>query len=492
VCWDTFDADEIWATVPLRRAPQPAKAPRGEELPGDRRRVFNSGGGGGRWQRGVALPPSEERRSKEKDANSPNDLWDDPVGGVTGAALDFSAFGALAEGDAASGSGDAFDFDKMAEESRKLEEELHGSSGDTPAKPIGPVDSKRALATSGTTTRSGSGDDVNVFEDFDEVSSDVGEGELEQPAVVEGIQNAVEDPSASSRLMSMIGVKREGGEGESAWNGNGPPGGDGAPGLEEAGALVGLSLNPWGDLIAAGAAPSQPTAGQQGLGVDLASRLESFAAEQKARESAEMERRRRQEQEEAQRRAMAQQQQAQDRARQQQDQQQQSSPQSQVEAVLMERISAILENSWGRSDLVSILSTLHAEDSRVIPLLGSVDLLRDLIAHNPRWIALRQDPAYGAEMAVLQMTNAQWQQQEQQMRAEEEEARRREEQLRLENMQRQRNMSSDAGGLPRINPDAPWFYSDPQGNIQVRLLLYLSAEYSQLDIHLLRGLIFLS
>ena len=136
----------------------------------------------------------------------------------------------------------------------------------------------------------------------------------------------------------------------------------------------------------------------------------------------------------------------------------------------MERISTILENSWGRSDLGSILSTLHTEDSRVIPLLGSVELLRDLIAHNPRRVALRHDPAFGAEMAVLQMTNAQWSQHEAQVRAqrEQEAARRREEQLRMESIQHQRSMSSDGGsGATRINPDAPWFYSDPQGNIQV-------------------------
>ena len=64
-----------------------------------------------------------------------------------------------------------------------------------------------------------------------------------------------------------------------------------------------------------------------------------------------------------------------ERARQQAIQQQQQSAHSQVELVLMERISVILENSWGRSDLVSILNTLHSEDSRVIPLLGNAEAL---------------------------------------------------------------------------------------------------------------------
>lgn len=491
VCWDTFDSDEIWAAVPARRpAAPPGKpgGPRGEEAPpGERRRSYNTSAPG-RWQRGQALPPSEERR-KDKDADNPSDLWDDPVGGVTGAALDFSAFGDMADG-GSTGSGDAFDFDKMTEATRKFEEELHGPSGSTDEDDIDQrkVDMKRPLATVGTAIRAGSGDGANVFEDFDAPEQSVNDGAtLEQPAVVEGIQSAVEDPSASSRLMAMIGVKKEGGAnltrtdsagstGESPWNGNNGPSGDvGLAGLGGGpGSNLGLSLNPWGDPIAGAPPPAAPQNNNNvGLGMDLASRLESFAAEQKARESADMEqkelRRRRLEQDDAQRHAMAQQQQAQERSRQQQgmqqQQQQQNSPQSQVEAVLMERISTILENSWGRSDLVSILSTLHAEDSRVIPLLGSVDLLRELIAHNPRRVTLRQDPSFGAEMAVLTMTNAQWQQHEQ-ARVQQEEVQRREEQIRMENIQRQRSMSSDGGGAPRINPDAPWFYSDPQGNIQ--------------------------
>ena len=473
VCWDTFDSDAIWAQVPSRRPSAPIKP---GEVPGERRRSYNSTGGG-RWQRGQALPPSEERR-KDKDASNPDDLWDDPIGGATGAAMDFSAFGDEGGG-GGGGGGDAFDFDKMAEASRKLEEELHGpddidDSGGDNNDPNGAlelkVDAKRPLATVGTQIRSGSGDNVNVFEDFDDPAANGTEDEIEQPAL-EPASTGGEDPSASSRLMAMIGVKKEGEPGGPGWNGSAP--------ADDAGLLAGLSLNPWGDPIISGGSGAAPAPQQQnvGLGLDLASRLESFAAQQKEAEQKEG-LRRRQEQEEAQRRAMAQQQAQQDRARQhqsqqqgmQQQQQQQPSPQSQVEAVLMERISTILENSWGRSDLGSILSTLHSEDSRVIPLLGSVELLRDLIAHNPRRVALRQDPAFGAEMAVLQMTNAQWSQHEAQVRAqqEQEDRRRREEQIRMENIQRQRSMSSDGGGgPPRINPDAPWFYSDPQGNIQV-------------------------
>ncbi|CAB9498286.1 GYF domain [Seminavis robusta] len=494
VCWDAndADADEIWAAVPMRRSsvPMPKGGPTrgGEELtPGERRRSYNAPNTG-RWQRGVALPPSEEKRGsgKDKDANHPSDLWDDPVGGATGAAMDFSAFGGMPEGDlkgsgsggggdgASTGSGDTFDFEKMAEATRKFEEELHGSRGSNDledeeeinARQVH-VDPKRPLATIGTTIRSGSGDNVNVFEDFDAPTEEDDLGEqpaLDDPAAAppaeEPTSTMTAEEEASSRLMAMIGVKKE----DNA--------GSGLLGLGGPSSSTSIPLNPWG-----GPMLPTPQSTQQnvGLGMDLASRLESFAAEQKAREAAEMEQkellRRRQEQEESQRRALAQQQQAQERARQQaqqqqaMQQQQQPSPQAQVELVLMERITTILENSWGRSDLVSILSTLHAEDSRVIPLLGNVDLLRDLIAHNPRRVALRQDPAFGTEMAVLQMTNAQFQQHEAQVRAQQqEELRRREEQIRMETIQRQRSMSTE--GPPRINPDAPWFYSDPQNNIQ--------------------------
>lgn len=468
VCWDTFDADAIWAEVSVRRPSAPLKP---GEVPAEKRRSYTSSTGQGRWQRGQALP---DRRKEKEDASNPDDLWDDPIGGATGAAMDFSAFGDTPEG--GGGGGDAFDFDKMAEASRELEEELHGpqdigGSGGNNNGADGAlelkVDAKRPLATVGTQIRSGSGDNVNVFEDFDDPAANDGGDKIEQPALEPGSAGG-EDPSASSRLMAMIGVKK--GEEGRSWNGSAPAEDAGLLGLGGA-AAAGLSLNPWG-----GPAPQQENVG---LGMDLASRLESFAAEQKEAEQKEL-LRRRQEQEEAQRRAMAQRQQQQqqqaqqDRARQQSQQQQQPSPQSQVEAVLMERISTILENSWGRSDLGSILSTLHSEDSRVIPLLGSVELLRDLIAHNPRRVALRQDPAFGAEMAVLQMTNAQWSQHEAQVRAQQEQeaARRREEQIRMESIQHQRSMSSDGGsGPPRINPEAPWFYSDPQGNIQVCLCL---------------------
>lgn len=462
-------------------APKPGPGGIGP-LPGTDRR--NSAPVGGRWARGVALPPAEEGRRKERDADNPNELWDDPV--ATGAAADFSAFGGIPEDN------DVFDFDKMAEASKKLEEELHGprnnddEDSDDPAHHAVKVDANRPLASAGMTMTSGSGDDVNVFEDFDAPGS---EGEAP------GIRGGDEDPTASSRLMKMIGVTREPGPAASgvpseSQSTNTPSNPWGAPAADSTtknvdpilGSISGVSglggasssipLNPWGAPIGA-PQPAPET------GMNLAASLEAFAAEQKAREvqvaeemkkrAAQEEMRRRQE-EEVQRRAMAQRQ-AEDRARQQAIQQQQASHQSQVEIVLMERICSILENSWGRSDLVSILNTLHSEDSRVVPLLGNVEALRALLARSPQRVALRHDPNFGGDMAVLLMTNTQWQQQQQQQQAQ---ARLQEEELQRRRAAEEAEATARAKAqnqaIGPINPDQPWFYSDPQNNIQVSSL----------------------
>jgi hypothetical protein len=479
VCWDTFDAETIWETVRERRASVLAKV--GVEGDPRRRNAPNTG----RWTRGLALPPQEEAaRRREREADNPNELWDDPMGGTVGAASDFSAFGAMPADD----DDGAFDFDKMAEASKKLEEELHGKSrndddddDELEKQTSKKVDVSRPLASAGTTLVSGSGDDVNVFEDFDAPSEpgSVAEETEGKPLGAEtpAVRGGDEDPSASSRLMKMIGVTK--GTDDSLKDlGNNPWGVDpinSATGTTVdpiIGAIGGgsLSLNPWGDTVA-GATGAQPGAlglGLSAFGANTNSREAQLAAERQkaAQHEAEMLRRRQQE-EEAQRRAMAEQ-----KARQQQasiqQQQQQPTQQSQIELVLMERICLILENSWGRSDLASILSTLHAEDSRVIPLLQNTDSLRALIARSPQRVAIRRDPGYGAEMAVLLLTNAQWQQQQQQQQ----------QQLQQEEIRRRRQMEEEANRaktqsrlIASINHDAPWFYSDPQNNIQVRLLL---------------------
>merc|ERR1719296_548247 len=140
---------------------------------------------------------------------------------------------------------------------------------------------------------------------------------------------------------------------------------------------------------------------------------------------------------------------------------------SQVETILLERISTVLEKSWGRADLMNILSTLHMEDSRVIPLLGSIDALKALLARHPQRFALAKEPQYGVDVAILILSNAQWGQQKQQ-----------------EEMQRQQHMqaaqaAAQAQQEVKVTPptttttqtqtkvtNAPWFYADPQGNIQ--------------------------
>lgn len=490
-----MDAEEIWDAVPRERrlsigsegAPKPAPGlgrgipPAVTEDPRARRNPLNAPSSG-RWQRGVALPPAEEGgRRKEKDAEDPDELWDDPVGGATGAASDFSAFGGMLPSD----DGEAFDFDKMAEESRRLEAELRGTStsleisDDEQLQHAHKIDPKRPLASTGTTIVSGSGNDVNVFEDFDSP----GEGEAQEDS--SNIRAGDSDPSASSRLMKMIGVNKDPAEDASSnpWGTNEMPNKSdhSSPADPILGAIPGvstaLSLNPWGDPIIPSSAAPQQDAG----GMDLAARLQAFAVEQRSKEvqvAAEMEQRaqqaemlRRRQEEEVRQHTLAQRQ-AEERVRQQQAQaavmQQAQNQQSQVELVLMERICSILENSWGRSDLVSILTTLHSEDSRVIPLLGNVDALRALIARSPQRVVLQRDPMAG-DMAQLLLTNVQWQQQ---VRAQQEELQRREQQRRLEEEAAAR-ARSEAQNRPKtqIDADAPWFYSDPQGNIQVSKLL---------------------
>jgi hypothetical protein len=498
VCWDTLDAEEIWESVRERRPSQVAPAkPTGVLEVDPRRRNASSNG---RWQRGVALPPPEEARRKEREADNPNELWDDPVGGVTGAASDFSSFGALPAGE---DDDNVFDFEKMAEASRKLEDEIHGLPKGNEDEDEGDddddesemhskkkVDISRPLASAGTTLVSGSGDDVNVFEDFDTPSEPATELESDTAASMDSIattpavRGGDEDPSASSRLMKMIGVSRQTmQEGDDASKSSSNPWGASPNGGHENSGVtsidpiigtisggIGVSLNPWGD-------PVTSTSGSQAsAGMDLGILLGPVDGEQKSREiqiSSDREqmalqeaevRRRRFQQEEAQRRSLVLQKAELERQQQPAVQHQTSPQQKQIELVLMERICVILENSWGQSDLGSVLSTLHSEDSSVIPFLSNVDSLRALIARSPYRVALRRDPGFGGDIAVLLMTNAQWQQQQQVQ------ARMQHEELHRRKMEKEAAARAQAQGrlVASINHKAPWFYSDPQNNIQVR------------------------
>ena len=464
VCWDTFDAEGIWEVArEQRRSSAGVGGKSMGGLDGDQRR--RAGPSSGRWSRGLTLPPTEENNRRKGDADNPNELWDDPIGGVMGAAADFSAFGALPSDDG------GFDFDKMAEASSKFEKELHGdkdNDGESGQNNTKSIDVSRPLASAGTTLVSGSGNDVNVFEDFDEPGASDNEAESKPSEETEtaAVRGGGEDPSASSRLMKMIGVSKDPANDQAVEPSSNPWGASAGTSDGNANAtqsivqgIGSVSLNPWGDL-------SQQS-GAAGGGMNLGGiQLGTFSNEEKqralerekiARQEAEMLARRRQEEEEGKRRAMA---------------QQPSPQQSQIELVLMERICTILENSWGRSDLISILRTLHTEDARVVPLLGNIDALRALIARSPQRVSLRRDPSMAGEMAILVITNAQWQEQQQmQARMQQEEMRRRhlEEEAKAR-LQTQNQLAAS------IKAGAPWFYSDPQNNIQVSSVSRISFE----------------
>eukprot|EP00804_Cyclotella_cryptica_P024270 CCRYP_012549-RC/>CCRYP_012549-RC protein AED:0.08 eAED:0.08 QI:405/1/1/1/0.5/0.28/7/635/1156 len=568
VCWDDFHPEEIWAAPPpareRRTTDRPLLKPLDRTSSGGRLRdVLDSGvddshpsttsgsGSGtatrsrsnvgssstGRWQRGVALPPGnneENRRSNSgggrgesgfyPEADDPNDLWDDPGGGGTGAAPDFSQFGASLEEDipppkAKSGLGSgAFELSDMSRAAAAFEMELHGQENGRGNEENGEgveggedsyshrVDESRPLASSGTTIRSGSGDHVNVFEDFGDEEEEAAEEEQGTSAAESSKKGEDEEEvaiksgnemSASSRLMKMIGV---GGSGDADGKGvatavesktEDPP-----ATKVEAVQIASVPSNPWGAPVSIPSNPwGEPVVPDQSGGlVGLLSTQRAREAEIAAQRQREEEQRRRllQEEEEKKRWAELQaKQQAEAQAQQQQQQQLRQQQQNQVELVLIERISNILENSWGRSDLVSILSTLHADDSRVIAILSNPDALRALINRHPQRIALVRDPAMGAEMAALIQTNQQWQIQQARLAQQQAQAQAREQQelqrrraleaqqqrQRLEAIAREREAQERQMQLQQqqqqqqqhthtVVADAPWFYADPQGNIQ--------------------------
>ena len=222
-------------------------------------------------------------------------------------------------------------------------------------------------------------------------------------------------------------------------------------------AIPSISSNPWGAPMTSTTTSTTSTANDSNTGLDLAAKMREST-------NMEMEMRRKQEEEERRRvAALEAQRQAAMQSQQQQQQAQQAQPQpeySSVELILCERASTILENSWGRSDLMTILQTLHNDDARVVPLLGTVEALKALLQRHPHRFGLTKDPTFGAEMAVLIMNNAQYTQQK---ANEELKKRQEEEQLKMR----------EAEAIAReqqqvVITDDPWFYADPQGNIQVR------------------------
>ncbi len=487
MCWDTFDADEIWSQVARERrtserGPPPSKDEprRGSRLGDDEPRGarerrgtgFSTASGGGRWQRGMSIPENDRgsRPSRnDVEANNPDDLWDDPTtgGGALAAAADFSAFGGSLEDDHPRGKTgmDAFELTDMSKAAAAFEAEMdtdkqEDSGNGAEDNHNHAVDSSRPLAGSGTTIRSGSGNDVSVFEDFDEPSADV----TPEEAPIKGGNEA---NAASSRLMQMIGVS---GTGEAS---SGAPAEEKKPESSTNEKAEAVPNNPWG----APAVSSNPWGDSGGLGTFGSQTNENEgAAAQKKEEEARL---RQQEEEKKRWEAMQAKQQADLQAQQQQQQQLRQQQQNQVENVLMERVSNILENSWGKSDLNSILSTLHAEDSRVIAILSSIDQLRALISRHPQRIQLGTEG--GVIMAQLRLNNQQWQvaqaavaqakaqqeQQELQRRQLQEEQLRQQQAAQQEALARARaEQERQKQQVLKIDPNAPWFYADPQGNIQ--------------------------
>ncbi len=423
------------------------------------------------------------------------------------AAADFSAFGGALDDEPLKvvEGGDAFDLAHMSEAARKFEEEIRGgdSTGDKTSSDDHDatdenghdhaVNPTRPLASEGTTIRSGSGDHVNVFEDFGDPESSGSTSAAAttsttadtnaRPAIKAG-----DEQSASSRLMQMIGVTNDGNEADSDDKNEEKQDKESAVGDVKAEPVAslfrfssGVSKNPWEAPSSTNAAPQESFGG-----LDLAAKLQESAVDQTGMQieaerlkREEMERIRLMEAEEEKRRALRAQQQQQAElllrqqqqvaAREQQQKQAQQGP-SQIELILTERISTILENSWGRADLLSVLSTLHNEDARVVPLLGTVDALRALVARHPRRFALAKDQSFGAEVAVLLMNNATWQQQKQaeelQRRQQEEHQKilaAQQEAARIEAQTRAKNKSPE----PVVITDSPWYYADPQRNVQV-------------------------
>ena len=614
VCWDSFDADEIWAMAvraegggggggggqrvgggggvgggerrpTTERMMGPKGLSSGGGLGGSGRllRDFDSGDeggggshhrasierergsgggsggfGGGRWQRGVALPEGGDTRSNtlhrggggrddsgrslsnryndNYEAKDPDELWDDPTtssgvggrggsGGVSGADSDFSAFGGSLDDEPKSRGRtgmSAFELTDMSKAAAAFESELHGhkkggdngsarhvEDDDDDAEEEGGaasqrnVDPSRPLASSGTTIRSGSGDNVNVFEDFGDAPPAVSGGGGAGVEGVEGddelpIKSVNEENNASSRLMKMIGVA---GTGEAA--GGAPSSSaisDTTPkpvevtksAAENAAAVhsnpwgampSSVSVNPWGDTTGGGFG-TQPTKEADAVAA-AATAQRKLQEEELLRQR--LQKQQQEEEEKKQWAVMQAKQQAEMQAARQRQQEQIKQQQNQVELVLIERISNFLETSWGRSDLPSILSALHASDSRVIAILSSVEALRALISRHPQRIQLGRDPTMSAEMAALRLTNAQWQvhqaqlqAQAQQLQAAQEQELQRRRQL-LEEQARQQQQQQQAEEMARreaeermkqerlslsVVPNAPWFYADPQGNIQ--------------------------
>lgn len=554
VSFDEFDADDIWGAATSSGSRNNTTTITSSSISGGANvirtssgtlvatnapnksssTVVSSEGGnkGGRWERGVALPPPEEHRTTSSNNNSKggllladDDLWDDPITttdatNTNNPASDFSSFGMPMADIMMDGGGTnnktnnkkqdtLLDLSTLSEAALKLDQEIHPSSGTSNVIPKSSnlldhrkeVNPTRPLASAGTTIRSGSGENVNVFEDFDDetaafedeeppsadelvfvgdkdaapslIEEEAEETEEEVPAVISSsepeeeetpipIPEAAAETSASSRLMQMIGMDSTATstiiDSPSPW------------GLELKPSFNLVPRNPWGE--PGGASHEAEWKALQEAELQRQRQVEEQLLEEQKRMARIRLQQQQQEEEERKRAAEV--------AARKAGAPQQQQP-SQVEMVLIERISTVLENSWGKSDLVTILTALHRDDPRVIPLLPNQDALRALLLRHPNRIQMGRDPAYGVDIAALTLTNAQFvvlqQQQEQQQQ---QEIQRQQQQLLLAQQQQQRQQAEAQARAvfqqqqqqqqqhqrPTVSTNAPWYYADPQGNIQ--------------------------
>ena len=567
VCFDDFDPDEIWASSAVAAGGVPkgvgrsssttsstgvsvSKLERSTPSSRDQLSAINGGGDGNNssnsnmWRRGVALPPAAvaadarpgskgaargrggQQAYYNRDATDASELWDDPLelpssatetsnirlteSSSEGPMMDFSAFGTSleeVERSRSSGTGaglGTFDLSDMAEATRRFEEEQRrplksGDDEDDVDDEDTPEASKMRYGGAGLTIQSGSGDNVNVFEDFAAPINDDNTSSVNPCAPAPSDKNSVisnsnKDPilmdsnedgsdsnrnaDASSRLMQMIGMN--------------------VPSTSEAASETGGSTNatsssvvsPWGSAPA-----SIPSSNPWGSSASADISIQDHQQQKEAARIQQEEERQRQQQEAA----------AAAKAHAQAQAQAQAAS-SQLEIILMERISTILEKSWGgRSDLHTLLSTLHREDHRVINLLQNVDVLRSLLIRHPHRISLVRQASgvTGQEVVIagLLMSNAQFSQQQQAQQHQEQQAR------HLQQIRQQQAQAAAQAEAARIQAeanereqqqqkmiitDAPWYYRDPSGNTQGpfggrEMQQWLQAGYFNGDLPICQG-----
>lgn len=510
------------------------------------------------WRRGVALPPasstetaragtkalpgsrsrggSSQQAYYNREVKDASELWDDPLdlpGSAatagpqednSGPMMDFSAFGTSLDEvertrDSSTGAGlSTFDLTDMAEATRKFEEQQHRTSTaqeeedneDNNGNNGSLTSNKMRYGGTGLTIQSGSGDDVNVFEDFTTHSANATKpdsaisssnvtapsaqdsvmGDSKEAPVVTDNQDIAgggmgQQQDASSRLMQMIGMNVTSSASDAA-SASAPIPTVAAPSV----------VSPWG-----GAPTSIPSSNPWGASTSANTGVPSASIQEQQQQNSA--RQQQQEDEERQR----QQHQAATAAKVQVQAQTQTTS-SQLEMILMERIASILEKSWGgRADLHSILSSLHLEDHRVINLVQNVDVLRSLLVRHPHRVSLARQASEvtGQDVVVagLLMSNAQFAQQQQAQQHQQEQARQLQ-QLRQKQAQAAAQVEAarvQAEAEKRkqqqqqkaiVITDAPWFYRDPSGNTQgpfggKEMQQWLQAGYFNGDLPICQG-----